>query len=175
MGQQRWFYRSEQEWTAICERLKHTPCPHCKVVGTLIRHGSLRGYDDSNPRERLSGRGGSFAATATHGAVGEFAGKSGRVPAHQDHCPGCLKSRHCSVRKRYQRWRQSARATSLIPSRGRPCSPSHSARTISSFCSGVWPAPPPRSRPVPPSSELQTPGPLRPAVPGGTDTWRNGG
>ena len=57
MGQQRWFYRSEQEWTAICQRLKHTPCPHCKVVGTLIRHGCLRGYDDSNPpRETLRAR-----------------------------------------------------------------------------------------------------------------------
>lgn len=57
MGQERWFYRSEQEWTAIRERLKHTPCPHCKVVGTLIRHGCLRGYDDSNPpRETLRAR-----------------------------------------------------------------------------------------------------------------------
>ncbi len=39
VGEERWFYRSDQEWTAIAERLKLTPCPHCKVVGTLIRHG----------------------------------------------------------------------------------------------------------------------------------------
>jgi hypothetical protein len=48
MGGERWFYRSEAEWDAIRERLKHTPCPHCKVVGTLIRHGFLRGYDCDN-------------------------------------------------------------------------------------------------------------------------------
>jgi hypothetical protein len=42
-----WFYRSAAEWDAIRERLKQTPCPHCKVVGMLICHGSLRGYDDT--------------------------------------------------------------------------------------------------------------------------------
>ena len=50
MGEQRWFCRSAEEWTAIAERLKQTPCPHCKVVGTLIRHGSLYGFDESNPQ-----------------------------------------------------------------------------------------------------------------------------
>ena len=69
MGEERWFYRSDEEWTAMAERLKQTPCPHCKVVGTLIRHGCLRGYDESNPQRKTSGRGGSFAATARHGAV----------------------------------------------------------------------------------------------------------
>jgi hypothetical protein len=49
VAQQRWFYRSVAEWIAIAERLKQTPCPHCKVVGTLIRHGFLRGFDDSSP------------------------------------------------------------------------------------------------------------------------------
>ena len=49
MGEQRWFYRSDEEWNAIAERLKLTPCPHCKAVGTLIRHGFLRGFDDSRP------------------------------------------------------------------------------------------------------------------------------
>jgi hypothetical protein len=48
--EERWFYRSAAEWLAVAERLKQTPCPHCKVVGTLIRHGFLRGYDDSSPR-----------------------------------------------------------------------------------------------------------------------------
>ena len=46
----RWFYRSDQEWIAIVERIKQTPCPHCKTVGMLIRHGALHGYDDSNPQ-----------------------------------------------------------------------------------------------------------------------------
>jgi hypothetical protein len=40
-----------KEWPAIAERLKQTSCPHCKVVGTLIRHGYLRGFDQ-NSRQR---------------------------------------------------------------------------------------------------------------------------
>src|SRR5438270_11372356 len=50
--QERWFYRSADEWNAIVERLKQTPCPHCKVVGTLIRHGFLYGFDDSSPQRK---------------------------------------------------------------------------------------------------------------------------
>lgn len=50
MDPPRWFYHHEHEWAAIVERLKLTPCPHCKVVGTLIRHGSLTAFDDSSPR-----------------------------------------------------------------------------------------------------------------------------
>lgn len=52
MAEQRWFYRNAEEWTAIAERLKQTPCPHCKVVGTLIRHSILYGFDDTSPRRR---------------------------------------------------------------------------------------------------------------------------
>lgn len=52
MGAEPWFYRSAEEWLALAERLKHTACPHCKVVGTLIRHGFLRGFDDSNPQRQ---------------------------------------------------------------------------------------------------------------------------
>lgn len=52
MGEKRWFYRSAQEWTAIAERLKQTPCPHCRVVGSLIRHGFLYGFDDSSPQRK---------------------------------------------------------------------------------------------------------------------------
>ena len=55
MGQETWFYRSTEEWIAIAERLKQTPCPHCKVVGTLIRHGFLYGFDESN-RKTLRAR-----------------------------------------------------------------------------------------------------------------------
>ena len=52
MGEPRWFYHHEYEWVALVERLKLTPCPHCHVVGTLIRHGSLTGFDDSSPRRK---------------------------------------------------------------------------------------------------------------------------
>lgn len=41
----------------MAERLKQTPCPHCKVVGTLNRHGFLRGFDEQSPgRETLRAR-----------------------------------------------------------------------------------------------------------------------
>ncbi len=52
MGAERWFCRSAEEWNAIAERLKQTPCPHCKVVGALIRHGYLRGFDESSPQRQ---------------------------------------------------------------------------------------------------------------------------
>jgi hypothetical protein len=47
-----WFYRSDDDWRAIVERLKLTPCPHCKAVGSLIRHGVLYGFDDSRPQRQ---------------------------------------------------------------------------------------------------------------------------
>jgi hypothetical protein len=46
------FYRSDDEWLAIAEHLKRTACPHCKVVGTLIHHGCLYGFDDSSPQRK---------------------------------------------------------------------------------------------------------------------------
>jgi hypothetical protein len=46
------FCRSADEWSAMAERLKQMPCPHCKVVGTLIRHGYLYGYDASHPQRK---------------------------------------------------------------------------------------------------------------------------
>jgi len=49
VGDHRWFFRDEQEWSAFAERLKLTSCPHCKVVGTLIRHGFLYGLNDACP------------------------------------------------------------------------------------------------------------------------------
>jgi hypothetical protein len=52
MGEQRWFCRDDEEWTAFAERVKQTPCPHCKRVGNLIRHGALSGFDESSPREK---------------------------------------------------------------------------------------------------------------------------
>jgi len=47
-----WFCRSDAEWSTIAERLKQTPCPHCKAVGTLIRHGFLRGYDEGDSQRK---------------------------------------------------------------------------------------------------------------------------
>ncbi len=41
------FYRTAEEWTKWVERLKLMPCPHCRHVGRLIRHGCLVGYDES--------------------------------------------------------------------------------------------------------------------------------
>jgi hypothetical protein len=55
-GEVLWFYRSAEDRSAIAERLKQTPCPHCKVVGMLIRHGSLRGYDQSTQRQTVRAR-----------------------------------------------------------------------------------------------------------------------
>jgi hypothetical protein len=52
VSEQRWFCRNAEEWNAIAERLKQTPCPHCKAVGTLIRHGYLRGYDEGNSQQK---------------------------------------------------------------------------------------------------------------------------
>jgi hypothetical protein len=49
---ERWFYRNDDEWAAIAERIKRTPCPHCKVVGSLNRHGCLRGFDEASPRRK---------------------------------------------------------------------------------------------------------------------------
>ena len=41
------FCRDADEWRAFAERLKQTPCPHCNVVGSLIRHGCFH-----DPREK---------------------------------------------------------------------------------------------------------------------------
>ena len=48
----RWFWRTQEQWVALRERLKRMSCPHCKVVGMLIRHGFLRGYDDQSPTRK---------------------------------------------------------------------------------------------------------------------------
>src|SRR5208282_6197980 len=52
VGEERWFFRSAEEWSAMAERLKQTACPHCKAVGTLIRHGYLCGFDENNPKRK---------------------------------------------------------------------------------------------------------------------------
>ena len=52
VSDERWFYRHEQDWIAIVERLKQIPCPHCKTIGMLIRHGTLSGFDDQSPQRK---------------------------------------------------------------------------------------------------------------------------
>lgn len=37
------------------ERLKLLPCPHCRAVGCLIRHGYLKGYGDHAKEKRRRG------------------------------------------------------------------------------------------------------------------------
>ena len=49
---ERWFYRNDDEFNALAERLKLTPCPHCNAVGNLVRHGFLYGYDDTSPQRK---------------------------------------------------------------------------------------------------------------------------
>jgi hypothetical protein len=52
VGQQRWFVRDAEEWNSFADGLKLMACPHCQVVGTLIRHGFLYGFDDSSPKRQ---------------------------------------------------------------------------------------------------------------------------
>jgi hypothetical protein len=40
-----WICSSQQECDELFSKLKLTPCPHCKTVGNLVKHGYLRGYD----------------------------------------------------------------------------------------------------------------------------------
>jgi hypothetical protein len=56
VGEQHWFYRGAEELSALAERLKQTPCPHCRVVGMLIWHGFLRGFDESSRRQSVRAR-----------------------------------------------------------------------------------------------------------------------
>jgi len=46
------FCETQEEFDEVYAQLKTTPCPHCKRFGTLIRHGFLRGYDESHQREK---------------------------------------------------------------------------------------------------------------------------
>ena len=67
----------------MAERLKQTACPHCKMVGTLIRHGFLYGFDDRSPPRRTLPPAASFAATATHGPAAAGPSASG-LPTRSD-------------------------------------------------------------------------------------------
>lgn len=52
----RWFCGSMGEFGAVHEKLKLTPCPHCRIAGTLILHGFLHGYDETSPRKTVRAR-----------------------------------------------------------------------------------------------------------------------
>ena len=41
-------FQSEQQRDAELALLKCTPCPHCKHIGAMNRHGYLRGYDEQH-------------------------------------------------------------------------------------------------------------------------------
>ena len=43
---------TQEELEAVLAKLKTTACPHCKGVGNLIRHGFLRGYDETHQDQR---------------------------------------------------------------------------------------------------------------------------
>lgn len=40
------FYKSQRDFKEFYFHLKQTPCPDCKLVGALILHGYLSGYDE---------------------------------------------------------------------------------------------------------------------------------
>jgi len=51
------FYRSEDEFERLHQRLKLALCPHCRAVGTLILHGKLYGYaEHEDCRKACRGR-----------------------------------------------------------------------------------------------------------------------
>jgi len=43
---------TQEEVEAVLSNLKMMACPHCKRVGSLIRHGVLRGNDEDHRREK---------------------------------------------------------------------------------------------------------------------------
>jgi hypothetical protein len=49
-------YCSKDDQNAFLETIKTQPCPHCKSVGYLIRHGYLRGYDQMRSKSIRASR-----------------------------------------------------------------------------------------------------------------------
>lgn len=47
------FYESEEELRRFCFGLKQQACPHCRLIGALILHGYLYGYDESATDKRV--------------------------------------------------------------------------------------------------------------------------
>ncbi len=46
------FYRSEDDFVRLHRTLKLTACPCCKAAGTLILHGKLYGYSESDDQQK---------------------------------------------------------------------------------------------------------------------------
>lgn len=47
-----WIFASQEQRDERRALLKCSPCPHCKQIGALNRHGFLRGYDEENFRQK---------------------------------------------------------------------------------------------------------------------------
>jgi len=47
-----WIFASLQQRDQKLALLKCSPCPHCKHVGALNRHGFLKGYDEHNFKQK---------------------------------------------------------------------------------------------------------------------------
>jgi hypothetical protein len=46
------FVQGPHGWLSLAQQLKLTACRYCKVVGALLRHGFLYGFDEQNPRHK---------------------------------------------------------------------------------------------------------------------------
>jgi hypothetical protein len=47
------YYQSQEEIDTFYMKLKHIRCPHCKLMGFLILHGFLRGYEEKDTKQRV--------------------------------------------------------------------------------------------------------------------------
>lgn len=47
------YYKDDGELIRFCHDLKSMACPHCHASGTLILHGFLRGYSETDSFKRL--------------------------------------------------------------------------------------------------------------------------
>ena len=47
-----WIFASQQQRDQQLDLLKCLPCPHCKHVGALNRHGFLKGHDEQNFKQK---------------------------------------------------------------------------------------------------------------------------
>ncbi len=50
------FYKNDEEFNNIYEKLKLIKCPHCNLIGLLILHGYLYGYSENNTERIKRGR-----------------------------------------------------------------------------------------------------------------------
>ncbi len=48
------YYKSEEEFEKIHHGLKQRECPHCRIIGSLILHGYLKGYAPGSFTDRCS-------------------------------------------------------------------------------------------------------------------------